>query len=193
MIREQVVQRYAQELIEMDRASFEDWVAAKTHELEAQASQFQTDNQEPTIAAWTASMGREPDYMERLGLINQTRLAAVEWVTHQLWEGYRDPADVEPEESVEPRTPVAAMDRWTTEDATEPDRETTLLVEWVWPDRTPAFQVTAELLLAARAEDGLALPSGPGDRLVGELVAVVEQEMARSNAVLAEHGHKPSH
>ncbi|MBJ7287578.1 hypothetical protein [Williamsia sp.] len=192
MIREQIVQRYAQELAEMDRASFEDWVAAKTQELEVQASQFQTDNQGPTIAAWTSAMGREPDYMERLGLINQTRLAAIEWVTHQLWEGYQDPDDAEPEPSSETPIPVAAMDRWTTEAGTEPDRETEQVVEMVWPDRTPAFQVTAELLLAARAEDGLALPVGPDDPLAGELAVAVEQEMARSNAALAEHGLKPS-
>ena len=181
-LRAAVTERYAQELTEMDRTEFEDFVTRETESLLSQVAQAQSNTEMSVIAAWkTANGGVDPDTLTLAGLYRQARYTAEEVALATLWEGYQDPDDREDA----PAAGMSGMDRWLTEFAIEANPEIEDLAEQVWPDQTPRFQVWAEQLLQARVTDGLMLPDGPQHPLVPELTQMVSAALADHEAAVA--------
>ena len=78
------------------------------------------------------------------------------------------------------RGPLSWDERWTRPGSrSQPSQDVEALVAELWPDTSfsDVFQVKAGYLLAARAEDGLPLPSGQLDPLVAELTEMVSAEL----------------
>ncbi|MDH3013086.1 hypothetical protein [Gordonia alkanivorans] len=177
-LRTTLTERYAQELTQMDRTQFEDFLTAEATRLEAEIAQTQSQTEMSAIAAWKAEHGgNDPDVLTTQRLYQQARYSAEETVLATLWEGHRSPEDADRPVEPNPDT-MTGMQRWLTPWAIEATRETEQLTERVWPDQTPRFQVWAEQLLQARLSDGLAVPDGPGHPLVPELTATVAAALA---------------
>ena len=188
-VKAAVHQRYRDELAELDRGSYEDFVTDRTAELEQAIAVTAASTEHQVIATWEASMGREADHLERVNLINQARLSAQEVALANLWEGYQDPEDRALREAEQAQIELdaaeeaamralPAMERWKTVVASEATPEIVALTERVWPAETVAFQVLAEDLLQARSEDKMALPTGPDDPLAAELGRLVREYRA---------------
>lgn len=177
-LRTALTERYAQELTQMDRMEFEDFLTAEATRLEAEIAQTQSQTELATIAAWKNEHGgNDPDVLTTQRLYQQARYSAEETVLATLWEGHRSPEDDDQPTESNPDT-MTGMQRWLTPSAIEATRETEQLTERVWPDQTPRFQVYAEQLLQARLTDGLAVPDGPEHPLVPELSAIVDAALA---------------
>ena len=185
-LRTALTERYAQELTQMDRMEFEDFVTAEATRLEAEIAQTQSQTELAAIAAWKNEHGgTDPDVETRQRLYQQARYSAEETVLATLWEGHRSPEDADQPAEPNPDT-MTGMQRWLTPWAIEATRETEQLTERVWPDQTPQFQVWAEQLLQARLTDGLAVPDGPGHPLVPELTVMVAAALADQDRADAE-------
>ena len=178
-LRTALTERYAQELTQMDRMEFEDFLTAEATRLEAEIAQTQSQTELAAIAAWKNEHGgNDPDVLTAQRLYQQARYSAEETVLATLWEGFSSPEDDDqPDDEPNPDT-MTGMQRWLTPSAIEATRETEQLTEQVWPDQTPRFQVYAEQLLQARLTDGLAVPDGPKHPLVPELTAIVDAALA---------------
>ena len=177
-LRTALTERYAQELTQMDRTQFEDFLTAEVTRMEAEIAQTQSQTELATIAAWKDQHGgNDPDVLTTQRLYQQARYSAEETVLATLWEGHRSPEDDDQPTEPNPDT-MTGMQRWLTPSAIEATRETEQLTERVWPDQTPRFQVYAEQLLQARLTDGLAVPDGPEHPLVPELSAIVDAALA---------------
>ena len=71
-------------------------------------------------------------------------------------------------------------ERWTRPAwRSQPGLDVEALIADLWPDRLfcDVFQVKAGYLLAARAEDGLPLPSGQEDPLIAELTEMISADL----------------
>ena len=178
-LRTALTERYAQELTQMDRTQFEDFLTAEVTRLQAEIAQTQSQTELATIAAWRDQHGgNDPDVLTTQRLYQQARYSAEETVLATLWEGFSSREDDDqPDDEPNPDT-MTGMQRWLTPWAIEATRETEQLTEQVWPDQTPRFQVYAEQLLQARLTDGLAVPNGPEHPLVPELSAIVDAALA---------------
>ena len=186
-ITQAVRDRYRQELAAMPRPEFEDLVIATSERLHQEIATAIPNIEADLLQRWRAEHdGTGPDYLTDVGLRNQARTSATEVTLAQLWEGYQDPADAETPAEPDPSS-MTAMQRWRTEWAIEADRENERLAETVWPTASVRFLVWAEQLLQAREIDGLPNPAGPDDALVPELTALIEQEMAALDRVVAQH------
>ena len=185
-LRTALTERYAQELTQMDRTQFEDFLTAEVTRLQAEIAQTQSQTELATIAAWKAEHGgNDPDVLTTQRLYQQARYSAEETVLATLWEGFSSPEDDQPDHEPNPDT-LTGMQRWLTQWAIEATPETEQLTERVWPDQTPRFQVYAEQLLQARLTDGLAVPDGPEHPLVAELTATVDAALADRARAAAE-------
>ena len=186
-LRTALTERYAQELTQMDRTQFEDFLTAETTRLEAEIAQTQSQTELATIAAWKDQHGgNDPDVLTTQRLYQQARYSAEETALATLWEGFSSPEDDDqPDDEPNPDT-MTGMQRWLTQWAIEASRETERLTERVWPDQTPRFQVWAEQLLEARLTDGLPVPDGPAHPLVPELTAMVDAALADQDRADAE-------
>lgn len=172
MFRDEVMTRYAEALATMDRTEFEDFLNAETARLTQQATVLQTDLEDQLKAQAQARLGRPLEYLETAGVVNQARQQALDMVRTQLWDGYLPPDDAAPGEPEPELTEVSA--------------ETEALVERVWPTASPAWQVSAELIVQARLADGLPVPTGPDHPLARTLAELVEQDVAHDAEVLAQ-------
>ncbi|OCW87524.1 hypothetical protein A8M60_01805 [Nocardia farcinica] len=178
-LRTALTERYAQELTQMDRMEFEDFLTAEATRLEAEIAQTQSQTELAAIAAWKNEHGgNDPDVLTTQRLYQQARYAAEETVLATLWEGVSSPEDDDQLDDEPNPDTMTGMQRWLTPSAIEATRETEQLTEQVWPDQTPRFQVYAEQLLQARLTDGLAVPDGPKHPLVPELSAIVDAALA---------------
>ncbi|MFV3116659.1 hypothetical protein [Gordonia amicalis] len=189
-LRTALTERYAQQLTQMDRTEFEDFLTAEATRLEAEIAQTQSQTELATIAAWKNEHGgNDPDVLTTQRLYQQARHSAEETVLATLWEGHRSPEDEDQPIEPNPDT-MTGMQRWLTPWAIEATRETEQLTEQVWPDQTPRFQVWAEQLLQARLTDGLAVPDGPKHPLVPELTAMVAAALADQARADAERARR---
>lgn len=139
---------------------------------------------EQAIDDWQARTGQHPDFTTKTGLLNSARTSAMEIVLQeQLYE--KIPAQFEEQESPEPpTTPDRAQlpwdQRWTrTAYRTDPDETLEDLAETLWPapDFSIEFRIKAGYLLAARAQDGLPLPSQPDEDLTAQLARLVYADL----------------
>lgn len=188
-IKQEVIDRYRLELAgEMDRTQFETLVLAETERLEVRAAQLHPDQRMRLDQAWQQRHpGQAMTFRDQLEHEQQARQMTLEIVLAEL----REPmGQDQPTQSDQPSVISSAMDRWLTDEAEAATPQMQALAELVWPQETPEFQVWAEELLQARAEDGLALPTGPADQpLVNKLSAMVHQalaDQARSDALRAD-------
>lgn len=163
------------------RSVFVDQEAARLSLLAAELAAQRSD---AAIAAWTERMGREPDYMTTVGLINNATVQGREQVlSHELYS--QIPAEPEPAVTEEdPATENSAgavdwgnPDRWRTLRRSEPSQAVTALVTRLWSTRSEWFAIKAEYLLQARTEDGLELPHDPRSALAQELAQLVEDDL----------------
>ncbi|MGW0038773.1 hypothetical protein [Gordonia sp. NPDC003376] len=112
--------------------------------------------------------------METVSLLSEARRRANEEVRSQLWEGYV-------------RAPLADEDDpdQTVVDTIEVSAKTEALVERVWRHASPAWQVSAELIVEMRIADGLPIPTASGHPLATTLAALVDQDLAHDAGVLS--------
>lgn len=159
------------------------------------------------IAEWTGHHnGQHPDYLTHVGLINTTRLQAKEIVLHnELYEQIPDTDDEQVISDtdlygdehieydrvdgawrrVEPPRPAdydqtPSDQRWTRPRyRTDPTTDLEALIAKLWPQpqHSAWFQIKAGYLLAARAEDGLPLPTGPEEPLAVQLAQMVNNDL----------------
>lgn len=174
MFRDEVTARYADELTDVDRAEFEDFVSRETERLTAEFAALQADLETQLRDEARAQLGRPLEYMETVSVLSQARQRASEEVRSQLWEGYV-PAPLADED--DPELNVV--------DTIEVSAETEALVERVWPYASPAWQVSAELIVEMRIADGLPIPTASGHPLATMLAAIVDQDIAHDIDILS--------
>ena len=161
MFHDEVVIRYARELTDLDRAEFEDFVGAETERLTAEFAALQADLATQLRDEVRARLGRPLEYVETVSVLSQARQRAIEEVRTQLWEGYV-PAPLADED--DPELNAA--------DTIEVSAETEALVARVWPYASPAWQVSAELIVEVRIADGLPIPTASWHPLAATLAAL---------------------
>lgn len=143
---------------------------------------------EQSVTQWTRSHGHHPDYLTKVGLINTARMAAREQILNrELYEQIPSSADETDEvrdaireEPAQVRDEIPWDRRWTDPDwRSEPSEATETLIEQIWPEPTFSmlFRIKAGYLLAARAEDGLAIPTTSDSALAQELAAMIYQDL----------------
>nr|EMP14437.1 hypothetical protein ISGA_1390 [Gordonia sp. NB41Y] len=173
MFRDEVTARYADELTDINRAEFEDFVSVETERLSAELMALQADLETRLRAEAQSMLGRPLEYLETLSVLSRAWQQALEEVRSQLWESCA-PAPHADEDDWESNAAVAI----------EVSAETEALVERVWPHASPAWQVSAELIVEARIADGLPIPAAPDHPLVTTLIALVDQDLAHDVDVL---------
>lgn len=160
------------------RQSFLDETAAT---LSRQIAELAAELGERAVREWTSEHGEHPDYLTKIGLVNTATASAKEIVLHdQLYELIPPPP--EPQDQLEAPSGVTLpwTQRWTrTQHRSEPDEQTEALVAALWPapQFSALFRIKAGYLLAARAEDQLALPRQASDPLALELAEMVYQDL----------------
>lgn len=126
--------------------------------------------------------GEFPDFFTKVGMINNSRLQAMEVVlSNELYE-------LIPEEEEQPSTlwgedqPIPDRSqtpwdqRWVIPELrTEPSETIEDLIDQMWPkpEYSSYFRIKAGYLLAARDEDAMALPHDPQEPLAQELAQMV--------------------
>lgn len=178
MFRDEVTARYAAELTDVDRAEFEDFVSRKTERLTAEFAALQADLETQLRDEARARLGRPLEYLETVSMLSQARQRAIEEVRSQLWEGYAQSShgdEDDPDQNVVDTIEVSA--------------ETEALVERVWPHASPAWQVSAELIVETRIADGLPIPTASGHPLATTLAAMDDQDIAHDVGVLSRARH----
>jgi len=189
-IRLAVTDRLGPEHPELDRAELEELVDAETARLWESAQMVLVEAHTQALTAWnTRHPGQSADFQTLQGLYRLACQTALESAWTQLWEDYDDPADHHgriSDSAIEAASwaQQPAMMRWQTPHAVQADETIAALVEQVWPQQTPRFQVFAEDLLAARAFDHLPLPTGPDDQLVPPLTALVHAAADQLDAAM---------
>lgn len=155
---------------------------SQSEQLSRQVADLAAQLGEQSVREWTERTGTRPDITTRAGLLGSARMSAMEIVlTSELYELIPAPAE---EPIPVPTSPDQAslpwQQRWTQPELrSEPDGQTEALIEALWPaaEFSPVFQIKAGYLLAARAEDGLALPQHRQDRLTAELVQMIRDDL----------------
>lgn len=166
------------------REEFLESVAAR---IGRQVAQLAAEMGAQAVGEWTQTHGAHPDYLTKVGLLNTARSQAMEIVlTNELYEKIPAPPE-EPNElwgsSAHPpidRSQLPWDQRWTNPQyRSDPNEDIEALTAQLWP--APAysavFRIKAGYLLAARAEDGLELPSIRGGPLTEQLTAMVYQDL----------------
>jgi hypothetical protein len=160
-----------------------DFLDREAARLSRQVAELAADLGEQAIQEWINRTGDHPDVMTKVGLVNNATLQAKEIVLSQgLYELIPPP----PEEDLEfsppmpDRSEVLWDRRWThTQYRTEPTEDQEDLVTAVWPapDFSGLFRIKAGYLIAARAEDQLALPTDRHDPLAAQLAQMVYADL----------------
>lgn len=153
--------------------------------ISRQVAELAAEMGERSISDWERRNGKHPDYLTKTGLLNTARSSALEIVLQQeLYEKLPQEPEVPDEQNLTTAAPDKAElpwdQRWTrTAYRTEPDGTLEDLAAAVWPapNFSVVFQIKAGYLLAARAEDGLPLPSRPDEALAAELAKLVYADL----------------
>ena len=103
-----------------------------------------------------------------------------EWVSAaRLWQTRQEADADDPGWAAQDARDIPWDRRWNnTRWRGQPAATHIALAATVWPDPdfSPTFRAKAAYLLAARDDDGLALPTGPADLLAGELSTIIEAD-----------------
>ncbi len=174
----------------------EAFFASEGERLVNQINVMHAEQQQVVIRDWrTRNGGKVPDHLTHVGLINLARSQCEEIVlTQELYElvpvGEEDRERTPLEEQIarerwednEQQAWDAAQsdpDRWKTEYAPDPTYEVYDTTQWLWPDKTLSWRVSAACLWQVWAEDNRPLPSIP-------MVAGVEGSWDVCTAVVGE-------
>jgi len=152
--------------------------------LSRQVGELAAQMAEQFVQDWISRHGDHPDYMTKVGLVNNATNQAKEIVLSQELYELIPPEPDEPEPENLPPMPdhsqVSWDRRWThTQYRTEPTEDQVDLVAAVWPapDFSDLFRIKAEYLIAARAEDALTLPADRTDPLAAQLAQMVYADL----------------
>lgn len=161
------------------RQGFLDTTAAT---LSRQVAELAAELGEQAVEEWASEHGQHPDYLTKVGLLNSATASAKEIVlTDQLYELIPPPPEPQSQDlEADSGQVLPWTQRWThTQHRSEPDEEIEDLVATLWPapEFSAVFRIKAGYLLAARAEDQLALPRQASDPLAVELAAMVYQDL----------------
>jgi len=163
-------------------AFIEEQAARISHQVAELAAQMGAQ----AVGEWTRTRGQHPDYLTKVGLLNTARSQAMEIVLHnELYEQIPtdedQPSDLWGEDQpMADRSQVPWDQRWTRPQyRSDPSEDIEALITDLWPDPgfSALFRIKAGYLLAARAEDGLALPSGPADPLTAQLAQMIYTDL----------------
>lgn len=163
------------------RAQRQGFLAKTAATLSRQIADLAAELGEQAVTEWTSEHGQHPDYLTKVGLLNTATASAKEIVlTNELYELIPPP---EPQnQDLEPPSAQTLpwTQRWTrTQHRSDPDEALEELVATLWPapQFSAVFRIKAGYLLAARAEDELALPRQASDPLAVELAEMVYQDL----------------
>ena len=161
-----------------------DFLCREAARLSRQVAELAADMAEQAVQDWINRHGDHPDYLTKVGLVNNATSQATELVLdQQLCELIPPPQDDPLENStaeLPDRSQMPWDQRWTrTYYRTEPTEEQEELVATVWPapEFSALFRIKAEYLIAARAEDHQALPADRHDPLAAELAQLVYADL----------------
>lgn len=189
-IRQIVAEAYAGPLElppQWSPAQRETFVDSQAARISYQVAELAAEMGAQAVGAWTRSRGEHPDYLTKAGMLNTARSQAMEIVLNNelyeqiptedgqpsnLWGEHNDPAP--------DRSQVPWDQRWTRPQyRSDPSQNIEALIADLWPDPnySAVFRIKAGYLLAARAEDGLPLPSGPDDPLTSTLAQMVYTDL----------------
>ncbi|KEP41880.1 hypothetical protein [Mycobacterium kansasii] len=188
-IRQILAQAYTQALQlpqEWSPAQREAFLDDEASRISHEVAELSAEMGAQAVGEWTKAHGQDPDYLTNVGLLNTARTQAMEIVLHneiyeQIPPEQEEPSSLWGEDLPIPdRSQVSWDQRWTHPDyRSEPSPQIETLIDELWP--TPAFsalfRIKAGYLLAARAEDNLALPSGPHDPLGAELAQMIYTDL----------------
>ena len=143
---------------------------------------------EQSVTQWTRSHGHHPDYLTKVGLLNNARMAAREQIlNNEVYEQIPSSTDETGEdrdairgEPPQDRDEIPWDQRWTDPDwRSEPSEAMETLIEQIWPEPrfSMLFRIKAGYLLASREEDGLAIPTTSDSALARELAAMIYQDL----------------
>ncbi len=164
-------------------AQTESFLTSQTATICAEIDRRTADTQTHALQQWTTDHGSEPDYLTKVGLLNNQRQLITEQV---LTEALYEKTPLEADETLEPETlsdtadlPVQAMDRWRYPAArtAEVDPDLDELADRLLPHRSTLVRVMAAHLLQVMREDGQPLPSGPGELALAPFTNRLEQGM----------------
>lgn len=150
--------------------------------LEDQANDLAMALQAGAIRNWEQRHGQPPDYLTTVKLVNTAQQNAVEAIIREAVTDRIRPDQQDHDETTSPPkvSGVPWQNRW--RDGrywTEPSETLEEFVRTVWPPEqfSPMFRVSAAYLLAARAEEGLPLPSGPRHTLAAQLIPAINEDL----------------
>lgn len=187
-IRQIVGQAYAQTQLpqEWSPGQREAFLDEEANRISYQVAELAAEIAAQAVGEWTQARGQHPDYHTKVGLLNTARSQAMETVlANELYEQIPteddQPSTLWGEDQPMPNRDQAPWDqRWTQPHyRSEPSQEIEDLIAQLWPDPqfTAVFRIKAGYLLAARAEEGLPLPSGPQDPLNDQLALMVYNDL----------------
>ncbi|MGH3970392.1 MAG: hypothetical protein ACRDTV_20280 [Mycobacterium sp.] len=162
------------------------FIEAEADKIGYQIAELAAEMEAQALGEWTRTHGQHPDYLTKVGLVNTARSQAMEIVLAQeLYEQIPTeddpPSNLWGEDQPPPdRSQLSWDQRWTRpEFRSEPSQDIEALIADLWPDPmfSAVFRIKAGYLLAARAEAGVALPSGQADPLTAELTQMVYADL----------------
>lgn len=173
-----------------------EWTAQEQHQYLVQESErlsrmvgeLADQLAEQSVTQWTRGHGHHPDYLTKVGLLNNARMTAREQIlNNEVYEQIPvsehetdEDLDVTREEPPQARDGVPWDRRWTEPDwRSDPSEEMETLIEQIWPEPrfSMLFRIKAGYLLAARQEDGLPNPTASDSPLAQELATLVYQDL----------------
>ncbi|CQD24544.1 hypothetical protein BN1232_06253 [Mycobacterium lentiflavum] len=188
-IRQIVAQAYAQTLQmpqEWSPAQRDAFLDDEASRISYQVAELAAQLGAQAVGEWTQARGQHPDYQTKVGLLNTARSQAMEIVlSNELYEQIPTEDD-QPStlwgegQPVPDRSDVPWDQRWTRPQyRSKPGQDIEDLIARLWPDPrfSAVFRIKAGYLLAARAEEGLPLPSGPQDPLTDQLAQMVYSDL----------------
>jgi hypothetical protein len=164
----------------------EQFLEGEAARIGRQVAELAAQMGEQAVQDWQRHNGQAPDYLTKVGLLNNTRSQAMEIVlNNELYDQIpqQDNEQSEPETleaTIPDRSQVPWERRWTnTRYRTAPSERIEDLVAAVWPapDFSAVFRIKAGYLLASRDEDQLPLPSHRADPLAATLAELVYSDL----------------
>ncbi|MCH9731734.1 MAG: hypothetical protein K0U84_18990 [Actinomycetia bacterium] len=138
---------------------------------------------EEAITSWKCRhKGETPNHATKVSLLEAARGQAAQRVlNNELYELITTEESAPPSETPTP-TPehLGWEQRWTNpEHQSEPSEDLAALINHLWPapDFSGPFRIKAGYLTAARAEDGLPLPTHPADPLTAQLTQMIHRDL----------------
>ncbi len=162
------------------------WSPSRREEyLEQRALEVQAQIEETTgklvvhnLAQFSAEHLREPTEQERIGLVNNSRLSAIELALAELYDGFEslgsegdpdgEPTQEERERMIGARLDaqwkaLSPMQRWMTPWSEDPDEDLIGLARRLWRGHDIHTKVAAAHLLTARRMENLPIPESIED------------------------------